>query len=1060
MQNYEEEYFKPLSGLVMVTGTSSHGVKLAKYLSNSSEVTNSNLNFVFQESLDFPKIQEKENFLNRAYNPDKTLTPNIRFGILPIHWITKYVQQKPAVIIFAINIADTALASILTNLDEIYNAIEEFIRKNKIKIVFVLLSKSPRMEEEKTVIKTKYELCNKVITGSSDKPEDIYKDVESLVRSYCKKFYQTKIMKYKENLGVGNPDQPRFQEFYLRNLLKIAFLFVLNNESAKAAKYFERAQSVALRIQELFAKFSEANLSISKEEEGLQKFYFYIQKCEEAHRLSNLSRLWMLYIKLRDRDITIMEAFRAIHQHIMDLEKHKFWHLTNTPHFEVLAKIHLFRCFFLMFGDKLIKLSEILVKIQLLSLTKNLFSVILQFVENMPNKGRNSNELYPNYFGLLLIKENNINDRNELLSLNIQSQLAYTQFEENLSCLPALLEAQVATINRCYDDQIKRLINVNFLQISRIQRCCHDLTFSDIYANFLLIDSFQKFEVSKRKAIEFIKNDCHQKHPQIVIKEMIDYDKFHQKTFESIAIRANQNEPILVSLDNKDFFIDSVFATNKIENYEQVVLNFVMRTPKTFLKPYLQKVSLIFSHADYNKDIVLDSNSVTIRDGQLYVAINESLKLNNPQIEVSNLSLSTIYIIYNDHIFFCFDQKLPIVSKTVNKLTIVPVQAISIETDFGKEVILNNQFVPLDLKLKKNITNREDFEFSSLKMRIKPFISKETIRSIKLYKETPGDDEANKLSLLSHDALMKNEVFPIVDQLTEPSLTKNYFLKIKLTQDSEIEIEILISAIIKSKRGDYEMEKFFSFKRKILVKCAFSISKTIQTLSGRAIKKLDEKENEMRIERGIKNFINFYLKANVNQVEIQSFEFIPSEITTIMDNIHSFESPVFLEALEGINNGIIFSISEACSQKNLGNLKIIWRQIGNQYFSKNSFKSLLIVDCYELPFDLQLHSPVRATYSDFFQIKAIIKNKSIDEKRVVFSLGGSEHVFVAGMINKQFTLIPGEQKEIPYALICTKTGIVKLPECQLTMTSRSSGESSNYLVKLPKNVFVEYRRDD
>ena len=867
-------------------------------------------------------------------------------------------------------------------------------------------------------------------------------------------------MKYKENLGVGNPDQPRFQEFYLRNLLKIAFLFVLNNESAKAAKYFERAHSVALRIQELFAKFCESNLAISKDEEALQKFYFYIQKCEEAQRLSNLAKIWMLYIKLRDRDITMMESFRAIHQHIMDLEKYRFWHLTHTPHFDALAKIHLFRCFFLIFGDKLIKLPEVMVKIQLLSLTKNLLSVILQFVENMPNRARSSNELRPNFFGLLLIKENNIMDRSELYSINVESQAAYTQFEENLSCLSSLLDGQVAIINRCYDDQIKRLVNVNFMQISRIQRCCHDITFSEVYANFLLIDSFKKFEVSKRKAIEFIKNDCHQKHPQIVVKEMIDYDKFHKNTFESIANRAKQDEPILVSLDNKDFFLDSVFDSNKIENYEQVVLNLVMRTPKTFLQPYLQKASLIFSHADYNKDMVLDPDSVTVRDGQLYVTIRESLKLNNPQKEVRNLSLTTIYIIYNDQIFFCFDQKLPVVSKAVNRLTIVPIQAIAVETEFGKDVMLNNQYVPLDLKLKKNIKNYEDFSFSSLKMRIKPFVSKETIRSIKLYRETKGDDGQDKLSLLSHDPQLKNEVFPIVDQFNSPSISDGYFLKIKLNQDSEIEIEILVSAVIKSKRGDYEMEKFFSLKRKIMVKCAFSISKTIQTISGRVIKRLDEKENEMRIEKGMKSFINFYLKANVNQVEVQSFEFAPSEITTILDNINSFESPVFLEALEGINNGIIFSINEPCSQKNLGDLRITWRQIGNKYFSKNSFKNLLIVDCFELPFDFQLHSPVRATYSDFFQIKATIRNKSADEKRIVFSLGGSDHVFVAGMINKQFTLIPGEQKEISYALICMKTGIVKLPECQLTMSSRSFGESSNYLVKLPKNVFVEYRLDD
>jgi hypothetical protein len=1067
MQNYEAEYLKKLSGLVMITGSNSYCSKLLKHLTNSPEMSNANLKFVMQESLDLPKVDVKEPFLSRAFNHDKAAAFSIRFGILPMQWVGKYVHKKPATLVFMINIADISLHVMLDNLDAIYAQIEEFIRKNKIKLIFVLLSKSVRNEEEKNVLKAKYELCNKIITGHSDRPDEIYKDIEAVIKSYSKKFYQTKIAKYKENLAVGNPEQIRFQEFYLRNLLKISFMFVFNNEYPKAAKYFERAHSVAIKVQEQFCKICEA--SISKQDDSLSRFYFYIQKNEEANRLSNLSKLWVLMIKLRDRDVTIMEAFRSLHQQTIELERYKFWHLTPTPHFEVLSKIHLFRCFLIILGEKLVKLPDLLVKIQILSLTKNLLSVILYFVSQMKQKSHLDVKSSPNYFGLVLMKESNLVDSSELVSLNQQSMSVYSAFEENLAELPELLDELTATINRCYDDSVKRLVNVNFLQVARVQSVCTGISFSEIYANFILIDVFQNFGTSKKTAIEYIKNDCYEKHQNIVLKEMIDYDKFDKEEFDSVLKKASKADSIIVSLGNQSFFIDSVFRDQTIENFEPIHLNLKIKTSRKFLRPYLNKVSLIFSHPDFNTDISLGPDNLSTDTEYLYLTIKDELRSRDPCIELSSLSLTALYLICDESVFFYFDKKMPVVEKSINKLTIHPVQAISLETDFGKEVILNNQFLPLNLHIKKNIKNYQDFVFKSLEMKIKPFVSKETVRSVKLYKEArnSGDDNIkvsedkdSQLILLSTEKQMRNESFTIAEEFQGAELSENYFLKIKLTQDAEIELEILISAMICPVGSELTFEKFFSFKRKVVLKCAFSISKTIQTLGGRSIRRLDEKENEMRIELDTKQFINFYLKSNVNQIEINAFEFIPSEVTTLIEYTNTLESPLALESLEGVNNGIIFTINRICSNKNMGNLRIVWRKVGDSYLSKTTFKNLLIVESYDLPFDVHLQSSVKVNYCDFFTTKVVIKNKSPEEKKMTFLLGGAENVLAAGMVNKQFTLIPKEQREISISMMCTKTGIVKLPEFQLFIHGKTSADTVKYMVKLPKNVFVEYRRDD
>lgn len=56
-----------------------------------------------------------------AYNPDKTLTNNLRFSIMPLHWIKKYLDEKPCLIVFLLNSETEPFLDILRDLIEIFD---------------------------------------------------------------------------------------------------------------------------------------------------------------------------------------------------------------------------------------------------------------------------------------------------------------------------------------------------------------------------------------------------------------------------------------------------------------------------------------------------------------------------------------------------------------------------------------------------------------------------------------------------------------------------------------------------------------------------------------------------------------------------------------------------------------------------------------------------------------------------------------------------------------------------------------------------------------------------
>lgn len=162
MQKYDDIYFQHPQSLTVITGSESHGKRLQRLFKTSGDSQAGHANFVYQDVPSFPKKPPKQNFLAKSYNLDKSLTTNLRIGILPLEWPSKYSQIKPAVIIFVVNLVDFAPSAALLSIDDIYFQAEQYIKLQKIKVFFWLVAKQTRVEEEKTLIRGKYDQCTKI----------------------------------------------------------------------------------------------------------------------------------------------------------------------------------------------------------------------------------------------------------------------------------------------------------------------------------------------------------------------------------------------------------------------------------------------------------------------------------------------------------------------------------------------------------------------------------------------------------------------------------------------------------------------------------------------------------------------------------------------------------------------------------------------------------------------------------------------------------------------------------------------------------------------------------
>ncbi len=94
---------------------------------------------------------------------------------------------------------------------------------------------------------------------------DCIKDIEYFICNYIDNFYESKIINYKENLTLGNPENIRFQEFYLRNLLKISYMNLFIRNFKKCIKYFEKSMELSYKLLRTYKTYCFTHIEDSKD---------------------------------------------------------------------------------------------------------------------------------------------------------------------------------------------------------------------------------------------------------------------------------------------------------------------------------------------------------------------------------------------------------------------------------------------------------------------------------------------------------------------------------------------------------------------------------------------------------------------------------------------------------------------------------------------------------------------------------------------------------------------------------------------------------------------------
>jgi hypothetical protein len=231
---------------------------------------------------------------------------------------------------------------------------------------------------------------------------DIQKDFVSVLKDYSKKFYETKISKYKNNSNLGNSDSNYFIEYYTRNMIKISYFYILVNSSDRALKYFEKAYENCFKLLQFYSKKAQKFISIptkapetvSRSDVGLTLleevknpqnapfiFHFYdFQKCDEVVRLSNLLKMQMVFLKFKKNQIFNYEIVRELVSHMNRVKGYTIWETTFMRKFDIKNLIHLFYLAF-SFGRREFRIDIKTNMLILFDLFKNLISLSNKFLD-------------------------------------------------------------------------------------------------------------------------------------------------------------------------------------------------------------------------------------------------------------------------------------------------------------------------------------------------------------------------------------------------------------------------------------------------------------------------------------------------------------------------------------------------------------------------------------------------------------------------------------------------------------------------------------------------------
>lgn len=96
-----------------------------------------------------------------------------------------------------------------------------------------------------------------------------------------------------------------------------------------------------------------------------------MQKCEEVKRIANLAKLWNIALRVREKSLLLVEAFRLLYVQVSEIQKYDAWSFTSTEHFKALAPLHMMRNFFACLGFALSESVDLGIKYLTLTFLKN-----------------------------------------------------------------------------------------------------------------------------------------------------------------------------------------------------------------------------------------------------------------------------------------------------------------------------------------------------------------------------------------------------------------------------------------------------------------------------------------------------------------------------------------------------------------------------------------------------------------------------------------------------------------------------------------------------------------
>ena len=1073
----EQLYYHTPKKYVLVYGKEEEAERLQKILAKYFSKNFPSYNLYYSEELDLPPISSKPKFMERAYNTDKSLTNNMRFGIIHLNFILKYMQQKPCILIFVLNTEGKRFNEYINDFMEIYKRNDAFIRKNRIKCLFVLYNTLQRSEEERNVIKNIFDIPNRnIVVCRTFNFDDCFKDIEQFIRNYSASFYQNKVLKYKDNLLIGNPDNLRFKEYYVRNLIKIAYMDLFLDEPKKALKYFDKSCKMSLELLRNYKHYCEQNIGVN-DMEALPRFYYYIQKCEELKRIGNLTKNWVIFIKLREKEIAYFELFKSCYQHLGEFDGLDTWHLTPYIHFSELWKIDFWRIFLYFYYNN-VKTQDLYPKINIFAVVKDLLSLCGEFFSNLNLPLQNETlETEPTSLGIILPNESQNLERAELSSINsklLEQTAVFEQRRQNFERIESLVNKIIETN---YDTKIARSVNIILLLKTDFTKALAESSAKS--ESFIVVDPcFRHYPYVYQKTLKTIQEG--QGNLEYAIKEMVEFDNIDHQLIKDLM--EDQEQPqINVDMSPRSFKLIRVFKDEEIDNFGRIHIQLELESKSPSLFDLVSEVELIFDLEQYNKRFM------TPRIENNHLIVEGQLMNHNPELFSSIIWLKGINLILNDKIFLALGTDIAY-HKRISKLKVNKRDILELGTDLTQSHYLNNEYFPVEFKVKPNLHNSEDYVISNGLLMLNVHNSKKLLKSVKLYNENPKQcrlennaviDEnilENKESIEEHiealvskpgacenrlhpdleqlnvDKTMANDRFVLFDTFESHEETiKNYYMKIKLSMDADLEIDWIVSFTVYTKDLKFIKEESVILKTRLKIRCAFFISKNQQMLQQDFIVKTNDKINDKKIQTNSDYYLNFYLKSNHDLITIEKFEFQPGDHTKILQLINSFEA-VSIPFNEGTNIGTIFRVTEVLNSYNIGNLYIKWKRDESKYYTKTQFKDLLIVNTFDIPFALDVSCPQRAFIGQKICYRYTIKNTSQKPLKFFVTMNANNNIFVAGMTKNLVDLRSQESKKIATLIICNHVGVLNLPELDVFVADFKE----SYKIKSLKSIYVTY----